>query len=138
MISIAALAVMYSTVIAASDGFGRLIGAFILRFRGPEQPGDVAELRARRVLYLIILPIIYIVAMLILLFFMKSFKTLIDFATTLAFLTTPVIALLIHRAMMSPDVPEDVKPGPYMRAYSRICIVVLMAFTLGYFVLLTR
>ena len=138
LISICALAVMYSTVFASSDAFGRVIGAFLIRFRGPERPGDVAELDARRKLYLIIIPAIYVLAMLILSFFLESFKTLIDFATTMAFLTTPVLALLIHRSIMSADVPLEIQPGLFMRACSIICIVILSVFTLGYLVLLTR
>ena len=138
LISICALAVMYSTVFASSDAFGRLIGAFLIRFRRPEVPGDAAEIQARRVLYLTIIPAIYILAMVILVFFMKSFKMLIDFATTMAFLTTPVIALLIHRCMMSADVPEEVKPGRLMWTCSVICIGILTVFTLGYLLLLAR
>ena len=62
------------------------------------------------------------------LFFIRSFKTLIDIATTLAFLTAPVLAWLIHRSMHSNDVPAAMKPGPGLTRYSVACVWALTLF----------
>lgn len=136
LIGAAALAVMYSTVLSAMDGFARIFSTTILRFGSPEHPGQPRELHSRSVLYVLCLLVICAIAMLILVFLMHSFKTLIDIATTLSFLTTPVLALLIHRAIMSADVPAAVRPGWFMWIYSVICIGALTAFAAAYLFLL--
>jgi Mn2+/Fe2+ NRAMP family transporter len=136
LIGACALAVMYSTVISATDGFARIFTALILRFRGPEEPGEARALYSRGRMYVVFVVLICAGAMSILLFFMKSFKALIDFATTLSFLTTPVLALLIHRSVTRSEVPAAARPGAFMRAYSWICIAALTAFSFGYLLLL--
>ncbi len=166
LIAAAALAVMYSTVIAAIDGFSRITASTILCFRGPEGPspyplpgGEGIEeerhdqisspyplpkgegTRARGVNAWNILYVVSIVAfcagaVTILMFFLRSFKTLIDIATTLSFLTTPVLAFLIHRSIMSADVPAEARPGRAFWGFSVFCIGVLTTFAVGYLLLL--
>jgi hypothetical protein len=74
--------------------------------------------------------------MMIVMFFLRSFKVLIDIATTLSFITTPVLAFLIHRSIMSADVPAESKPGRAFWGFSVFCIAVLTAFAVGYLFLL--
>ena len=136
LIAAAALAVMYSTVIAAIDGFSRITASTILCFRGPEKPHQARGLDAWNVLYVMAILVFCVGAMVIIMFFLRSFKTLIDIATTLSFLTTPVLAFLIHRSIMSADVPAEAKPGRAFWGYSLFCIGVLTAFAVGYLFLL--
>ncbi len=155
LIGAAALAVMYSTVIAVIDGFSRITASIILCFRGPEdpspyplpkgegikegghhRPAKARGLDAWNVLYVISIVMFCVGPVMIHLFFLRSFKTLIDIATTLSFLTTPVLAFLIHRSIMSADVPAEAKPGRACWGYSLFCIGVLTAFAVGYLFLL--
>ena len=77
-----------------------------------------------------------LISLSILLFFIQSFKTLIDIATTLAFLTAPVLAWLIHRAMHSVEVPAAMRPAPGLTRYSVACIWALTLFAVFYLVLI--
>ncbi len=136
LIAAAALAVMYSTVIAAIDGFSRITASIISCFQGPEKPHQPRGLDPWNVLYVVSIVMFCVGAVMITLFFLRSFKTLIDIATTLSFLTTPVLAFLIHRSIMSADVPAEAKPGRAFWGYSVFCIGVLTAFAVGYLFLL--
>ena len=55
---------------------------------------------------------------------------LIDIATTLSFLSAPILGLLIHRAMFSSDVAPAMRPGPILRNFSLISIVFSGLFAL--------
>ncbi len=136
LIAAAALAVMYSTVIAAIDGFSRITASIISCFRGPEKPAQEHGLDTWNVLYVISIVVLCVGAATIILFFLRSFKALVDIATTLSFITTPVLALLIHRSIMSADVPAEAKPGRAFWGFSVFCIGVLTTFAVGYLFLL--
>ena len=74
-------------------------------------------------------------AIVILFFFMGSFFTLIMVATTIAFVTAPIIAWLIHRSMFSPKISGALQPGKVMRTYSLMAIWAL-AFFASYYIYL--
>ena len=57
-----------------------------------------------------------------------SFTALIDFATMLAFLSTPVLALLNHLCVTGREMPAECRPGRAFRAFSLLGIVVWVAF----------
>jgi len=61
---------------------------------------------------------------------------LIAIATTISFLTSPMLAWLIHRAMMSEDIPAEQRIGRGLERYSKACIWVLTLFALAYIYLL--
>ena len=69
-------------------------------------------------------------------FFSNSFRTLIAVATTISFITAPVVAWLIHKAMNSAEVPMQLRPAPGLRRYSLVCIYLLAGFALYYLFLL--
>ena len=150
LIAAAALAVMYSTVLAAIDGFSRITASIILCFREPEEPSPyplpegegttegtkTGGLDSWNIVYVSAIILFCSSAAVIVTFFMSSFKALIDLATTLSFLTTPIVAFLIHRSIMSADVPAEAKPGRAFWSFSIFCIGVLTAFAVGYLLLL--
>ena len=127
VIAIAAFAVMLSTVLVIHDGYPRTVCALVECFRDRKLP---EKLWFR--IYLASILSMILVALPVILYFIQSFKTLIDIATTLAFLTAPVLAWLIHRAMHSEDVPEALKPGPGLSRYSVTCIWALTLFAVFY------
>jgi Mn2+/Fe2+ NRAMP family transporter len=135
---IMALSVMYSTVIAHLDGFSRIIDEVIWHF---EQSGrEEVALREgfRRRIYNGALLVITASIIATILFLMTSFKTLIDISATIAFVATPVFAILIHRAMVSRDIPAEGRPGRLLYGYSLFCNLFLSVFALGYLVLMAR
>ncbi len=136
VIGVAATAVMFSTTLAVVDGFPRALSALVERFRGPEEAAKEGKEETRsRTTYWIAIGVMFVGSMLVLAFLLKSLKVLVDIATTLSFLTAPVLAVLNHRAVLSPEVPEDCRPRPWLVAASWVSILSLGAFALYYLVL---
>ncbi|MCY4364424.1 MAG: divalent metal cation transporter [Gammaproteobacteria bacterium] len=131
VIAVAAFAVMLSTVLVIHDGYPRTVCALVDCFRKEKLP----EKQWFRIYFAAILAMV-LVSLPVIMYFTRSFKTLIDIATTLAFLTAPVLAWLIHRAMHSEDVPAAMKPGPGLTRYSVACIWALALFAVFYLVLI--
>ena len=127
IIAVAAFAVMLSTVLVIHDGYPRTVCALVECFRKEK----IAEKQWFRIYLAAILAMI-LVSVPVIMYFIQSFKTLIDIATTLAFLTAPVLAWLIHRSMHSADVPEAMKPAPGLTRYSVACIWALTLFAIFY------
>ena len=136
LISITALAVMLSTVLVILDGYPRSITVLILRLRGPEQKADNIMDRSNFLLFTGAMLVLDVGAVCVLLFLMRSFAVLIAVATTISFLTTPLMAWLIHRAMMSTDIPAGQRIGRNLERYSTACIWLLALFALAYLFLL--
>lgn len=115
-IAVVACIIMLSTLLTLQDGPPRTL-ASILRMN-----------MIRRDLFV---PLIIVQAAgttAILVFFMKSFTAFVDFATSTAFLTAPVLAYLNHRCMMSEDVPDEFRPSRAMRIWSVAGIIFFTAF----------
>ena len=122
IISIAALAVMLSSVLALLDGCPRTVARVIQEWRTGEYNASASTMTR---LYAILLIIQIIGGSLILILFMKSFTGFIDFSTSVAFLAAPFLAYFNHRAMTADEIPADLQPGPLMRAWSVLGIIML-------------
>lgn len=132
---IMALSVMYSTVIAHLDGFSRITDEIIWHFEQSGREETVLREGFRRRIYNGALVIITASIIATILFLMTSFKMLIDVSATIAFVATPVFAILIHRAMVSSDIPAEGRPGRLLYGYSLFCNLFLSVFALGYLVI---
>lgn len=136
---IMAFCVMYSTVIAHLDGFSRIIDELIWHFqRSAGGKFDTDRHGHRYAIYNGALVFLVVSVICVVLFLMTSFKLLIDISATIAFISTPVLAILIHRAMMSRDVPEENRPSRTLRRYSIGCNLFLVVFTLSYIILMLK
>lgn len=125
VIAVAAIAIMCSTLLTLMDACPRAldnISGYLFpnarRGSGSWYPG--------------FLLVECLGAILMLTLFMRSFKTFIDFATSVAFLVAPLIAFINHRAIFSPSVPEQLQPSGLMRAWSILGITALALFALCY------
>ena len=135
IIGAAAFLVMLSTSVTVIDGFPRVIAALVvqLRLAFAPQAAPVATsvpLEGDRHVYRIAFAILCAGALAILLWGMSSFTALVDLATTLSFLTAPMLAFFNHRAVHAPEVPRDQQPGAGMTAFSWASIVLQSAFAL--------
>jgi Mn2+/Fe2+ NRAMP family transporter len=137
IISVSAFAVMLSTVLVAMDGYPRALTALLARFRGAETAGSAEGQDNNFIIFLICALFLCLGAIVILFFFLGSFFTLIRLATTIAFITAPIIAWLIYRSMFSPAIPGASQPGKVMRIYSLTAIWALAAFAIYYLYLIT-
>ena len=57
---------------------------------------------------------------------------MVDLATTLSFVTAPVLAILNYKAVTHKDMPEESRPGKGLKIYAITGIVFLSTFTIFY------
>jgi len=125
VIGATAIGVMFSTTLTVTDGFARTGAGLVTRFKAAEVQGGDAD-TDRSALYWGFLVLVTGGAAMVLLAIRTRLLLLVDIATTVSFITAPVLAFLNHRAVIA--APGG--PGRAMRWYSVIGIVVLSAFSL--------
>jgi Mn2+/Fe2+ NRAMP family transporter len=134
VIGTAAFLVMLSTVVTVVDAFPRVLAALVVQLRLAFSPqstaGDSLPREGDRRVYRASFAVLCAGALAILLWGMSSFTALVDLATTLSFLTAPVLSYFNHRAVHAPEVPRHLQPGPAMTAWSWAAIVLQGAFAL--------
>lgn len=133
IVGASAFAVMLSTTLTVVDGFPRALVALGSRLRRSEseQAQESASPRAYGAWALVlVLGSLAVIALM-----RASLRHMVDLATTLSFLTAPVLAWLNDRAMRSVDVPSERRPGGWLAAMSVVGIAVQAAFAVGYLVL---
>jgi Mn2+/Fe2+ NRAMP family transporter len=148
LVGIAAILVLLTTLIAVTDGFPRVVAALVGKLLEPPggdaRPGGdamaapaarVAAPLERTAAYRIAMALIALGAVLLLLVFFGSFRAFIDTATTIGFLTSPVIALLNHLAVFGPDVTGADRPGRVLWAWSVVGIAAMTLFAVAYLLL---
>ena len=132
IIALAAFLAMFSTTITCMDGFPRTVAALLSEAR-PGQ-GDGPEGSKRN--YWIVFVIGSLGAMMILVFTLGrtgvSFTYLVDFVTITSFVAAPLLAFFNHRAVHSPEVPENLRPSRFISVWSWVGIVIMGTFACGY------
>jgi Mn2+/Fe2+ NRAMP family transporter len=127
IIVVAAFTTMFSTVLTVLDGFPRALQLTMRRFRGPEEPEEVARSAARAPGYWVWLIVLCAGAMPIVAFLLKSLTRLIDLATFLSFLTGPLLGWLALRAVTAEWVKPEFRPGPWLRRTAYVAFAFLGA-----------
>ncbi len=119
------LITMFSTALTVIDGYPRsLKGAMVLIFPSLEKSGE--ELFAFWTVFLAF------TAVIILVFFTKNMKSLLEFATIISFLTAPFFAFINYRVVTAGWFPESQRPGTAMRMLSWTGLLFLLGFSLVY------
>lgn len=125
VILVAAFATMFSTTLAILDGFSRVfntLGELVY-----QKPFEAAYYnRALRLGNLVLA----IGALVVLAFLSSSMRSMVDFATTLSFITAPLLAFLNYRVIYSPQIPIEYKPKRWEQRFAQFGLVVLFLFTL--------
>jgi Mn2+/Fe2+ NRAMP family transporter len=136
LVRVSAFAVMYSTMLAVTDSYSRMISGLVLQLRTPERPWEYDFTKLSRVLFITIVIILSAGGLLVLLTLAESFRVMFVIATSIAFLSAPFIAILIYRAMTQSDLDDSAKPGLALRRYSIFCIGGISLFAAAYLLLL--
>lgn len=125
IIAVAAFTTMFSTTLTVFDAFPRVLskGLNYLFIQKDELH------KATDSSYIVWLLIVGSGAMVLLMFFIGDMKTMVDLATTLSFVTAPLWAVLNHIVVNNRRMPEEHRPGVFMRAFSRTGILFLSGFT---------
>lgn len=132
---VAVLTTMLSTSLTVIDGFPRAIARSVEVLAGRRTAG-VVERRTIGGAYWIAMAAIGIATPLLLAFFAGSLTGMVDFATSVTFLTAPVLGYLNLRAVLSDDVAPEHRPGRYLRWLSWAALGILSAFGVVYVIAL--
>jgi Mn2+/Fe2+ NRAMP family transporter len=136
IVTVAVITTMLSTTLTVVDGFPRAIertlphlkvlnpGPPLLVTTGPIYWGSIVVLATSTVVVLAL--------------FIGNLTTMVDFATIVSFLTAPVLGYLNLRAVTSPDVPVEHRPGRLMHMLTWIGLVLLGGTGLVYLGLLLQ
>ena len=112
VVSVAAITVMLSTVLAVVDGFPRVYANVVTKLaKGAGVPSE--ERLYQGFLWFQIVTSGFVLYML-----PRSFGVFIDFITALGFLTGPVVAFMNHRIMFCGEIPPDRQPPKWIRCWS--------------------
>ena len=134
----AVVTTMLSTALTVLDGGPRAIERSLLVLRagpGVRRPASGAPATAGGPIYWWSLVGVVLITLVVLALFIGNLTTMIDFATTLTFLTSPVLGYLNLRAVGSDEVPAEHRPGRAMVVLSWVGLVLLGGT--GLFYLLT-
>ncbi len=130
IISIAALTTMFSTTLTCLDAYPRVLQPTTeilfprIKF-SKDRPGLI------RLIWIIIL---VIGTLLLLGIFVDSMRFMVDLATTLSFVTAPILAFMNYKVVTDKHMPESGRPGPVLKWLSWIGITFLTIFTLIFIV----
>jgi Mn2+/Fe2+ NRAMP family transporter len=130
----AAVTAMFSTTLAIIDGYPRVIDRAVKILRDPEAGRGPSSTAAAPVSapYWIAMAAVGAFTILVLHFLVSSLTGMVDFVTTVAFLTGPVLGFLNLRVITSDGVPESFRPGRAMRVFSWLGVGVLSAVAAAY------
>jgi len=119
IIVVAAFTTMFSTTLTVTDAFPRALER-TFEILAPRRLAREAEARAGggrvRWLYWGAMVVLVAGALLLMSVFQRSLTGMVDLATTLSFLTSPILGVLNYRAVTSPHMPPGTTPPAWLRA----------------------
>ncbi|MBL4593773.1 MAG: Nramp family divalent metal transporter [Flavobacteriales bacterium] len=129
IIAIAAFATMFSTTLTCLDAFPRVLSP-------TTQMIGNSESKNSNKLYWIWILVVVIGTVIILSFFLTNMKTMVDFATKVAFITSPILAILNYLVIHGKTMPKENRPGLFLKLLSWLGMTYLVGFSI-YFLYLT-
>ncbi len=129
IIAVAALTTMFSTTLTCLDAFPRVLSPATQMITGKEE-------QKSRGLYWFWILLVAIGTIVILAFFLTNMKAMVDFATKVAFITSPILAILNYLAINGNTMPEENKPKGLLKWVSWLGIIYFVGFSV-YFIYLT-
>jgi hypothetical protein len=126
-IGVAAITVMFSTLLTVMDGYPRVIEALLIDLI-PRSGGKLIG----RPFYDWIMLFLVMASLTVISTFMKSFQAFIDMTSIIAFLVGPFIAWLNHRSMFGKQIPEENQPRPAIRLWSEMALIILTMISVVY------
>jgi len=129
VIAIAAFTTMFSTIITCLDAFPRVMA----------EATQLLDQKARyfsKNAYVIYLIVLGFLSQLIVYQFMDNMKQLVDFATTVSFLTTPFLAWLNYKAIKLEMKNSELKFSKLLVLWTKISLGLLFGFGIYYLIIL--
>lgn len=131
VISIAAFGTIYGTLITVMDAFTRSFVICLDEIVGHTKNEQEKDSLLRRH-YKIVLPILGLGSFLLFYFSSSSMIKILEFATILGFLTSPIIAFLNLQAVTSPLLDEAYRPSKTLIYIAYVGLIAMIVFALFY------
>ncbi|NBC64835.1 MAG: divalent metal cation transporter [Bacteroidetes bacterium] len=125
LIAACAFTTMFSTTLTVTDTYPRVVNEFVSILKNDDE--NVEEKR-----YAYLLVGVSAGSLLLLVLLGDRFRFLIDLATTMSFLTAPVLAFMNHKLIHQPEVDDQYRPKSWLYWLSVCGIIFLTLFALIY------
>jgi Mn2+/Fe2+ NRAMP family transporter len=122
IVAFAAFATMFTTTLTCLDANPRVIGKAF----------EQLEIKQEKKLYWTLTLASATTAVLIPLFFKTNMSDLVDFATSVSFVTAPILATVNYQVSFGNFLPPKDKPKKVLKIWSIMGLIFLYAFTLFY------
>ncbi len=126
IVAITAFFTMFSTVITCLDGSPRVFTRIFDILLKEKQ----TDWKKENIIYIIMLTISFFGGLIIINCFFSNMKHLIFLATSISFVTAPIIAFLNLKLLKSDHYPKQYLPKKYFFYYSYFSLFVLIAFVM--------
>jgi len=126
IILLAAFTTMFSTTLTVADAYPRVLSQAWIEFRSSNASGRPTTI------YWGAMAVVMAGALLLLTGLRSTMTFMVDVATTLSFLTAPVLAWFNYKVLFSPEFPSDYRPGPGLQRLSWVGLIFLTGFALVY------
>lgn len=131
IVMVAVLTTMLSTTLTVIDGFPRALDRCVENLRLPVGQTPAPDAPTGNA-YWVAVVVLGLLNVLVLVLFIGNLATMVDFATIFTFLTAPVLGYLNLRAVTSPEMPVEHRPGPKLLALAYVGLVVLGGMAVVY------
>jgi Mn2+/Fe2+ NRAMP family transporter len=132
LIAIAALTTMFSTVLTVLDAYPRVMSHSYLFLTKKDH--TTRDPKKERIFKLMGLLFLISGAYAVIQWYASSMQWLVDLATTLSFLTAPLLGYLNLRAMTAPHIKKEDQPGKGLIILSWIGIITMAVVGIGFLV----
>lgn len=129
IIAIAAFTTMFSTTLTCLDAFPRVLAP-------TTQMLNRSKKYSINKLYWFWIVAVVLGTVSILIFLLTSMKNMVDFATKVAFITSPILAILNYLVIYGKTMKKEDMPGLFLKVLSWIGIIYLIGFS-AYFLYLS-
>lgn len=129
IIAIAAFTTMLSTTLTCLDASPRVLA------EGTSL--GIGSTKNNKKLYFFWIGILLVGTIIILAFYLTNMKALVDFATTVAFLSSPIIAILNYMVINGKTMPNENKPGLLLKVISWMGMLYFIGFSI-YFIIISN
>lgn len=127
IVSVAALITMFSTTLAVTDAYPRVMTELRIVHSGRR-----LSHKERRTIYGVTIVLVPAVAVFILTYLTGAFTALVDLAAGLSFLAAPILGWFNLKLITSEHTPKDARPSKGYRVFSWACLIFLIVFSVVY------
>ncbi len=120
LIAVVAFLCIFGSALTVYDGYSRAVAEAAMLLKGQKDTPESV--------FIIVLSAVAVISFAIVLFFKSALLAMLGFAMTLAFMTTPMFALLNHKLVKQAALNDDVKASPLVTLLSYGGLIYLFGF----------